>query len=197
MTTSAPSPRPIKILAIVGSLRRGSYNQALLREAVAVKPPEMEVREFDLRPLPFYDGDVEAQGDPEPVKELKAAVMAADGLLIVTPEYNHSVPGLLKNAIDWAGRDPRGKGIVSASLAGKPVGIMGTGGAAGTARAQLHLRQILAETRSYAMVQPTVLVTFARQKFDANFKLTDEPTRVQLADFMKALADWARRLQAG
>jgi chromate reductase len=195
LTTSAPAPRPVKVLAIVGSLRRGSYNKALLKEAIAVKPLEMEVTEFDLRPLPFFDGDVEAVGDPQPVSELKAAVTAADALLIVSPEYNHSIPGLLKNAIDWAARNPQ-KGVAFAAMAGKPVGIMGTGGAAGTARAQLHLRQVLAETRSYVMVQPTIVVTFARQKFDPNFKLTDDPTRVQLTDFMRALADWARRMKA-
>ncbi len=117
-------------------------------------------------------------------------------MLIVTPEYNHSIPGLLKNAIDWAARDPKGKGIVSASMAGKPVGVMGAGGPIGTARAQLHLRQVLAETRSNVMVQPTVLVTMARAKFDAGFKLTDEPTRVQLTDFMKAFGDWTRRMAA-
>ena len=197
MTTNAPSPHPVKVLAIVGSLRRGSYNRALLREAEAVKPPEMTVTEFDLRPLPFYDGDVEAVGDPEPVHRLKEAIRASDALLIVSPEYHRSVPAVLKNALDWAGRDPKGKGAITASLSGKPVGLLGTSGPYGTLHAQMHLRQILAETRSLVLTQPQVYVTFARQKFDANLKLTDEPTRAQLTDFMKALADWTRRLKAG
>jgi chromate reductase len=188
------NPHPVRILAIAGSLRAGSYNRALMRAAIAVKPADMSVTEFDLRPLPLYDGDVEAQGDPAPVAALKEAVRAADGLLIATPEYHHSIPGVLKNALDWGGRDPKGKGVVSAPLAGKPVGILGTGGLAGTARAQLHLRQVLAETRSYVMVQPAVIVPFARQKFDAQLNLTDDAVRQQLVDFMKALADWTRRM---
>lgn len=195
VTTSSPSPHPVKVLVFVGSLRRGSYNRALFREAVAAKPPEMAVTEFDLRPVPFFDGDVEAQGDPGPVTQLKEAIRAADALLIVTPEYHRSVPAVLKNAIDWAGRDPKGKGVVSASLSGKPVGLLGTGGVAGTLHAQMHLRQILAETRSLVLTHPQVYVTFARQKFDATGKLTDDPTRAQVTDFMKALADWARRMK--
>ncbi len=185
---------PVKILAIAGSLRVGSYNRALMRAAVEVKPAEMTVTEYDMRPLPFYDGDVEAHGDPASVTALKAAVAAADALLIATPEYHHSIPGVLKNALDWAARDPKGKGVITSCMSGKPVGIMGTGGLAGTARAQLHLRQILAETNSLVMVHPTIVVPFARQKFDAQFKLTDDAVRQQLTEFMAALADWTRRL---
>jgi chromate reductase len=185
----------VRVLALVGSLRQGSYNRALLRAAVEVKPAEMEVTEFDLRPVPFFNGDVEAQGDPPPVQELKEAVRAADGLLIVSPEYHRSIPAVLKNAVDWAGRDPKGKGVITSSLSGKPVGLLGTGGAYGTLHAQMHLRQVLAETRSHVMTHPQVYVTFARQKFDANFKLADDPTRQQLTDFMKALAEWTGRMK--
>lgn len=192
MTTGIP-PR-LKLLAICGSLRAGSYNRALMRAAIDVRPPDVDVAEFDLRPVPFYDGDVEAQGDPGGVVALKDAIRAGDGLLIATPEYHHGIPGVLKNALDWGGRDPKGKGTVTSPLAGKPVGILGTGGLAGTARAQLNLRQVLAETRSFVMVQPGVTVPMARQKFDANFKLTDDAVRQQLVDFMKALADWTRRM---
>lgn len=194
MTMTGTAPR-IKLVAICGSLRAGSYNRALMRAAIDVRPPDVDVSEFDLRHVPFYDGDVEAQGDPQGVVALKDAVRAADGLLIATPEYHHAIPGVLKNALDWAGRDPKGKGVVTAPLAGKPVGILGTGGLAGTARAQLNLRQVLAETRSYVMVQPAVIVPLARQKFDASLKLTDEAVRQQLADFMKALAEWTRRMR--
>ena len=184
--------REIKVLAIAGSLRAGSYNRALMRAAIEVKPAEMSVTEYDLRPLPFYDGDLEAKGDPSSVHDFKQALRGAHAVVIATPEYHHAIPGVLKNALDWAGRDP--KGVVNSAMAGKPVGIMGTGGLAGTARAQLNLRQVLAETRSLVMVQPAVVVPLARQKFDAQFKLTDDAVRQQLVDFMKALADWTRRL---
>ncbi len=193
-TFSSQHLRPVSVLAIAGSLRAGSYNRALMRAAIEIKPLEMSVKEFDLRSIPFYDGDVEAQGDPQAVTAMKSAISAADGVLIATPEYHHSIPGVLKNALDWAGRDTKGRGAATCCLAGKPVGIMGTGGMAGTARAQLHLRQVLAETRSFVMVQPTALVPFARQKFDAQLKLTDDAVKQQLADFMKALADWTRRM---
>jgi chromate reductase, NAD(P)H dehydrogenase (quinone) len=196
LTTHAPHSRPINIIAVAGSLRAGSFNRALMRAAVETRPPDMSVKEFDIRGVPFYDGDVEAQGDPQAVTVMKSAISAADGILIATPEYHHSIPGVLKNALDWAGRDTKGRGAVTCCLAGKPVGIIGAGGGAGTARAQLHLRQVLAETRSLVMVQPTVLVPMARQKFDSQLKLTDDAVKQQLADFMKALADWTRRLTA-
>jgi chromate reductase len=184
----------LKVLAVSGSLRAGSYNTALLRVAIESAPPQLNIQRFDLRPIPFFDADVERQGDPPAVVEWKAAITAADGLLIATPEYHHSIPGVLKNALDWAGRSP--KGVTSASLARKPVGIMGTGGVAGTARAQLHLRQVLAETRSYVMIEPTVLVPLARQKFDESGKLLDEAVRKQVTDFMAAFASWVPRIRS-
>ncbi len=183
----------INVLGIAGSLRKGSYNRALMHAAFAVKPPEMIVSEFDLVHLPFYNGDVEAQGDPEPVLHFKEAIRRADALLIVTPEYHRSIPGVLKNALDWGGRDPKGKGVVTSPLSGKPVGLLSAGGAAGAILSQTHLRQILVETRSNVMPHPQVFVAMARQKFDADFKLTDDPTRQQLTDFMAALAAWTHK----
>ncbi len=186
---------PISVLGIAGSLRKGSYNRALMHAAFEVKPPEMTVSEFDLLPLPFYNGDVEALGDPEPVQRLKEAIRQADALLIVSPEYHRSIPGVLKNALDWAARDPKGKGVITAPLSGKPVGVLSASGVYGAMVAQMHLRQILIETRSNVMLHPQIFVTFARQKFDAGFKLTDDPTRQQLTDFMAALAAWARKMK--
>lgn len=186
---------PVSVLGIAGSLRKGSYNRALMHAAFEARPPEMTVSEFDLHPLPFYNGDVEAQGDPEPVHRFKEAIRRADALLIVTPEYHRSVPGVLKNALDWGARDPKGKGVITSPLSGKPVGILSASGVYGAMVAQMHLRQILMETRSHVMVQPQIFVTMVRQKFDADFKLTDDPTRQQLTDFMAALAAWTHKLK--
>lgn len=186
-------PASLNILAVSGSLRAGSYNSALLRLAIECAPPDLRIERHEIRPIPFFDADVERQGDPQPVVEWKNAIYAADGVLIATPEYHHSIPGVLKNALDWAGRSP--KGVSNASLARKAVGIMGTGGVAGSARAQLHLRQVLAETRSYVMIEPAVIVPFARQKFDESGKLLDEAVRKQVTDFMAAFAGWVRKVR--
>ena len=129
----------MKLLGIAGSLRKGSYNRGLLRAARELMPEGVELVEFDIRDLPFYDGDVETAGDPEPVVALKDAIREADALLIATPEYNRGVPGGLKNAVDWASRPPLGS-----PLAGKPVALMGaTTGRGGTALAQQQLREAL------------------------------------------------------
>ncbi|MBI2965048.1 MAG: NAD(P)H-dependent oxidoreductase [Chloroflexi bacterium] len=187
-------PGNLKILAVSGSLRAASYNSALLCLAIESAPPELRIERYDIRAIPFYDGDVEKQGDPTAVVDWKNSISAADGILFATPEYHHSIPGVLKNALDWAGRSP--KGVTNASLARKPIGIMGTGGVAGTARAQLHLRQVLAETRSYVMIEPTVVVPSARQKFDETGKLLDEAVRKQVTDFMAAFAVWVRKIRS-
>jgi chromate reductase len=184
----------LKILAVSGSLRAASYNSALLRLAIKSAPPELTIERYDIRAIPFYDGDVETRGDPQTVVDWKDSISAADGILFATPEYHHSIPGVLKNALDWAGRSP--KGVTNASLARKPIAIMGTGGVAGTARAQLHLRQVLAETRSYVMIEPTVVVPSARQKFDETGKLLDEAVRKQVSDFMAAYAVWVRKIKS-
>jgi chromate reductase, NAD(P)H dehydrogenase (quinone) len=132
---------PLTFLGIAGSLRRGSYNRSLIRAAIELAPAGTTVIPYDLMDLPMYNGDVEAEGDPEAVAAFKHAINAADSLLIATPEYNHCVPGVLKNAIDWASRPAR-----SSVLTGKPVAIMGaTPGSGGTARAQAHLRDGLGQ----------------------------------------------------
>ena len=178
-------PTRIRVLGISGSLRRASFNSSLLRVAQEEAPVGMEIAVHDLSPLPFYNRDVEEQGDPGPVADFKAAIREADGVLFVTPEYNYSPSAALKNAIDWASRDrdPR-------SLFGKPVTTMGAGGFAGTARAQMHLHNVFAETGSYVMSKPGVYVSYARQKFDSEGNLIDEPTREAVRNHLKAFANW-------
>lgn len=121
----------INVVAFAGSLRQESYNRALLRAAQESAPESMSIDTFDLSPIPLYNYDVEQQGDPEPVQEFKHAIRKADALLIATPEYQHGIPGVLKNALDWASRPPK-----QSPLQGKPAAIMGaTPGMTGTARA--------------------------------------------------------------
>jgi chromate reductase, NAD(P)H dehydrogenase (quinone) len=185
------SKRLLTVLGIAGSLRRGSYNRGLIRAAVELAPAGTTVVTHDLGDLPLYNADVEAQGDPQPVARLKQAIAAADALLIATPEYNHCVPGVLKNAIDWASRPPR-----NSVLTGKPVGVMGAStGGGGTARAQAHLRDGLAYTNGLVLPLPEVLVSRAGERFDAESNLTDAETREEVRDLLKALAAWVRRLQ--
>src|ERR671914_732083 len=179
----------LKVLGISGSLRKGSFNTALLRAAQELAPDEMEISIFDLSDIPLYNADVEAAGDPESVAALKLAIRNADGVLFATPEYNHSISGVLKNAIDWASRD-RSVG----SLQGKPVAMMGAGGMAGTARAQLHLQNVLAEAGALVMVKPGVLVTFPWQKFDETGRLTDQDTRTFLRLHLDSFAEWIQRV---
>src|SRR5882672_4988864 len=139
-----PARAKLSVLGIAGSLRAASFNRSLLRAAQELAPAGMTITAFDLAPIPLYNADVEATGDPEPVAALKSAIRQADALLIATPEYNFGVPGVLKNAIDWASRPPRGS-----AMQGKPVAIMGaTPGGWGTARSQMQLRQAFVFTQS-------------------------------------------------
>ncbi|MBM3933152.1 MAG: NAD(P)H-dependent oxidoreductase [SAR202 cluster bacterium] len=186
MTSS--SPGKLKVLGISGSLRQKSFNSALLREAQALAPDAMEIVIFDIHTIPLYDGDVEAAGDPAPVRELKDAIRAADGVLWVTPEYNHSTSGVLKNTIDWASR---GK---DSPLVGKPVTFMGAGSSGGTARAQMHLENIFAETRSHSMSKPGVLVAFARRQFDDNLTLNNDDTKMAVRAHLEAFALWIQKI---
>jgi chromate reductase len=180
------SARQIGILGFAGSLRNGSYNRALLNAARDLAPAHLTITIFDLNGIPLYNGDVEAQGDPKPVADFKDAIRVADGVMMVTPEYNHGVPGPMKNAIDWASRPPG-----HAVLARKPVALIGASpGITGTARGQSQLRQAFEFTESYCMPQPEILVVRAHEKFDADGNLTDEPTRQHLAKFMTAFGEW-------
>ncbi len=181
---------PIHVLGFSGSLRRGSYNTALLRAAAELLPEGMTLETFDLAPIPLYNEDVRAAGYPEPVQEFRKRIATADALLIATPEYNYSIPGVLKNALDWASRLP------NPPLWGKPVAIMGASdGMFGTARAQMQLRQVCVTTNMLPINKPEVLVARAQDKFDANGRLVDETTRRFLRELLEALAAWTRRLQ--
>lgn len=179
----------MRVLGIAGSLRKASFNRALLRAAPELAPKEMEITVFDLSPIPPYNEDVEKQGDPGPVAALKDAIRSADALLVVSPEYNYGIPGVLKNAIDWASRPP-GK----SPLNGKPAAIMGASqGTGGTMRMQLALRQAFVFTETYAMLKPEVYVARAQDKFDAEGRLTDEKTREFVAKLLAALIPWAQK----
>lgn len=182
---------PVRILGFAGSLRQASLNRALLRAARANAPEGLSIDIFDLAPVPLYNGDVEAAGDPEGVAALKSAIKAADGVLIVTPEYNHGVPAVSKNAIDWASRPPN-----DAALNGKPVGLIGASpGMTGSARGQSQLRQAFEFTNSYCMPQPELLVFRAHEKFSPEGELTDEATRTFLVRYLTAFGDWVRRFK--
>lgn len=179
----------LHILGVAGSLRAGSLNRALLRAAAELAPDGMTIETFDLIEVPLYNGDVEAAGDPPGVAAFKAAIGAADGVLMATPEYNHGVPGVMKNAVDWASRPPR-----EAPLGGKPVGLIGASpGQTGTARGQSQLRQAFEFTNSYCMPQPELLVFRAHEKFDAEGRLTDAATGEYLQRYLAAFGDWVRR----
>ena len=183
--------RPLRILGFAGSLRAASYNRALLRAAGELMPEGMALETFDLGAIPLFNEDVEA-GVPEPVLAFRQAIARADAILVATPEYNHGVPGVLKNAIDWASRPPRGS-----VLSGKPAGIIGASpGQTGTARAQSQLRQAFVFTNTPVLPQPEVLVYRAHEKFAADGTLTDEGTRKFLRLALHALGDWTRRLTA-
>lgn len=176
------------LLGIAGSLRSGSFNRGLLRAAGELLPEGVTYDIFPLDEIPLYNADLQAQGDPAPVKALKEAIEAADGLLIATPENNYSIPGVLKNALDWASRPNK-----SSCLKGKPVGIIGaSSGESGTIRAQLALRQVFVLTNSLCLVQPELRVPFAGQKFDPEGVLVDEDIRRRLQAYIQALVDWGR-----
>lgn len=179
------------ILAFAGSLREGSYNKAVLRAAKELAPDAIHIQIFDLEGIPLYNADVEARGNPERVSEFKEAISNADGLLIATPEYNHGVPAVTKNAIDWASRPPK-----KAPLNKKPVGILGASpGMTGSARGQSQLRQAFEFTNSYCMPQPEILVYRAHEKFDDEGNLTDEATRKYLGKYLEALHDWVNKFK--
>ena len=184
---------PLRVVAIAGSLRAASYNRGLLRAAQVVAPRELSITIRDLAPIPLYNADVEAQGDPQPVADLKSAVREADALLIAVPEYNYGVSGVLKNAIDWLSRPPD-----RSVLHRKPAALMGASpGMAGTARAQLQLRQSFVYTQTWVMPPPPeILVAHAQEKFDARGQLTDDDTRARLRTLLEALTAWTQRCKS-
>ena len=180
----------LRILGIAGSLRKGSYNRAALRSAQKLLPQDAALEIFELDGIPAYNQDEEKNPPPQ-VVELKRKVREADAILLATPEYNYSVPGVLKNAIDWASR-PYG----DSAWNGKPVAIMGASvGIFGSARAQYHLRQMFVFLNMYPVNQPEVMIGTAQHRFDEQGNLTDEQSKKLIAALLRNLVDHTRQLQ--
>jgi len=180
----------LTILGIAGSIRKASINRAALRAAQQLAPADARVEDFDIEGLPGFSQDLESN-PPQRVVELKQRIRSADAILFVTPEYNYSVPGVLKNAIDWASR-PYG----DSAWAGKPAAIMGaTMGTLGTARAQYHLRQMFVFLNMYAVNQPEVMISNAHKHFDEQGNLTEEHTKKLIGQLLHELVKYTRQLQ--
>ena len=186
------SKESLNVLGVAGSIRKDSYNRALLRAAQELAPEGMAIVTFErVREIPLYDEDLEARSLPDSVVAFREAIRSADALLVVTPEYNHGLPGLLKNAIDWASRPPE-----TSPLRGKPAAIMGAStGTVGTARAQDQLRQVFVFTETYALDEPEILVGNCVERFDARGRLTDQVTRGFIRRQLEALMEFAARLR--
>jgi len=181
---------PLVILGIAGSLRQQSFNRGLLRAAQELAPDGATIETFELDGIPGFNQDEEGQ-PPTKIVELKQRIRSADAILFVTPEYNYSVPGVLKNAIDWASR-PYG----DSAWNGKPVAIMGASvGTIGTARAQYHLRQMFVFLNMYAVNQPEVMLSNAHKHFDQHGRLTDETAKKLIRQLLDELVSWTKRLQ--
>ena len=180
----------VTIAAFAGSLRKGSYNRMLLRAAVELAPPEIKVVPFDIDDVPLFNDDLDSDENPLPsVKRVRDAIRSADALLIASPEYNWSIPAVTKNVLDWASRED---GV----LEFKPTAIMGAStGGFGTVRMQIAIRTVAGYTDQWFLNDPQVHVARAREKFDAEGRLTDEATRKQVSDLVVALAAFARRMK--
>ncbi len=180
----------IKILGFAGSLRKGSYNKSLLRAAAEQAPQGADLEIFDIEGLPFFSEDNEKKPHAK-LDEFKAKIRAADAILIATPEYNYSVPGVLKNAIDCASRPYHDN-----AWEGKPVAIMGASiGMLGTGRAQYHLRQTFVFLNMFPLNRPEVIVPFVADKVDKDGRLTDEKTRSKIKDLLESLIAWTKQLK--
>ncbi len=178
------------ILGLCGSLRQGSLNMAALRAAADLVPEGVAIEIAATGDIPLYNDDIRAIGTPAPVLALAGQIAAADAVLIATPEYNYSIPGVLKNTIDWLSRcDPQ-------PFRGKPVAIMGASpGMIGTARAQYDLRKVFVFLDAHVLNKPEIMIGGAGQKFDGTGVLTDATTRQFIAQQIIALRDWALRLR--
>lgn len=180
----------VKILGIAGSIRNGSLNRAALRTAAELAPEGAELSTFEIDEIPPFNQDNEAT-PPSVVADFKQNIRGADAILFVSPEYNYSIPGVLKNAIDWASR-PYG----DSAWEGKPAAIMGvSGGAIGTARMQYDLRKVMVFLNMFPLNRPEVMIGNSGQRFDAEGNLTDDATREIMAKQLAALTDWTRKLK--
>jgi chromate reductase len=186
---SQPATIMPNILGFSGSLRRESFNAMLLRAASELAPAGTTVEIASIRGIPLYDGDVEAaEGIPATVQELKSRIVAADGLLIVTPEYNNSIPGVLKNAIDWLSRPDED---IQKVFGGRPVAVMGTTpGKAGTSLAQTAWLPVLRTLGTVPWFGGRMMLSNAHDVFDREGKLIDQKTRTRLQGFLKGFADF-------
>jgi chromate reductase, NAD(P)H dehydrogenase (quinone) len=179
----------MKVLGISGSLRQGSFNTMALRAAQKLAPAGMEITIADISRIPLYNDDVRAAGEPAEVSGLKAQIRAADAVLLVTPEYNFSIPGVLKNTLDWMSRPPE------PPFDGKVVAIMGASpGPVGTARVQYDLRKVLVFMNSFTVNKPEVFISFAQNKFNAQGELTDEATAKFVGDLLVSLQNLKKRV---
>jgi chromate reductase len=179
----------MKVIGISGSLRAGSYNTMALRAAQKLAPAGMEIEIVGIEDIPMYNDDVRAAGEPAAVGALKAKIRAADALLLVTPEFNFSIPGVLKNTLDWLSRPP------APPFDGKAVAIMGASpGQVGTARVQYHLRQVFVFMNAFVVNKPEVFINHAASKFNAQGELTDAPTAQIIGELLVSLQKFRQRL---
>lgn len=184
-------PPAVRVLGIPGSLRRASTNRALLTAAQTLAPAGMMIDIFDLHDIPLFNADLEAEGTPTAVEAFRAQLRAADAYIFATPEYNFSVTGALKNAIDWASRPgPERRPPINE----KPALLVGAGGRSGTLRSQLHLREILQHNDLFVLSR-SLMVPFAGRAFDADGRLTDEQVQSRLAELLVDLYNWTLRLR--
>lgn len=182
----------LKILGLVGSLRAASKNKLLLQEAMRLAPEGLSIEHFDLSSIPMYNGDLDTdENRPNSVHALKEAIRNADGVLLVTPEYNYSVPGVLKNAIDWASR-PAYRSV----FAKKSVGVMSaTPGLLGGARVQMHLREILFGMHAKVFIHAEFLMGGTNNKFDESGQINDSTTKEMLVSYLTHWRDSLRSQQ--
>jgi chromate reductase, NAD(P)H dehydrogenase (quinone) len=176
-------------VAISGSLRKDSYNSMVLRVMQKIAPDNILIEQLSISEVPFYNLDLHEPQFPDVIEKLNDAIKAADAVLFVSPEYNYSVPGLLKNTIDFISRSPK------KPFERKPIGILGAStGLFGTARMQYHLRQIMVNLNAFVMNKPEVMIRQVNTKFDESGNLTDEITKDHLQKFMESLADFCQFL---
>ena len=180
----------MKILGISGSIRKNSLNTSALRACQSLLPQGVTMELFDISPIPIYNDDVYQKGFPEPVRILREQIAAADALVFATPEYNYSIPGVLKNAIDWASRPP------SQPFDGKPIALLGvTPGGLGTSRSQYHLRQVFIYLNGLLLNRPEVMISAGPSRFDAEGKLTDADTAEKIRNMLSALVAWTEKVR--